>query len=130
MSEENLAVVREIYRAFADHRFPAECLADDFSWETHPEQPGAGTYTGHDAVRAYFRAWVGGWHDVKSKVERLIDRGERVVALIHGSYRLSPDGQPLEDDYAHVWTLRDGKAVQARAAGRTPEELGFDPDAG
>jgi hypothetical protein len=43
-----------------------------------------------------FRAWVGGWHDVKSNVERLIDRGDQVVALIHGSYRLSLDGQPLE----------------------------------
>ena len=123
-------MVREIYRAFAERRFPAEWLAEEFTWETHPEQPGAGTYTGHEAVRAYFRAWVGGWHDVKSNFERLIDRGEQVVALVHGSYRLSPEGQPLEDDYAHVWTLRDGKAVRARATDRTREELGFDADAG
>jgi ketosteroid isomerase-like protein len=125
MSEENLAVVREIYRAFADHRFPAEYLAEEFAWETHPDQPGAGTYRGHEAVRAYFRDWVGGWHDVKSNVERLIDREDQVVALIHGSYRLSTQGLPIEDHYAHVWTLHEGKAVHARATGRTPEELGF-----
>jgi ketosteroid isomerase-like protein len=57
---------------------------------------------------------------------RLIDRGDEVVALIHGRYRLRPDGEPLEGRFAHVWTLREGKAVHARAtAGRTPEELGF-----
>jgi hypothetical protein len=66
MSEANLAVVREIYRAFAEHRFPAEYLADEFAWETAPEIPGAGTYSGHEAVRAYFRDWVGGWQQVAS----------------------------------------------------------------
>jgi ketosteroid isomerase-like protein len=126
VSQENLAVVREIYRAFAEHRFPAAYLAEDFAWETHPDQPGAATHVGHQAVRAYFRDWVGGWYDVQSNVERLIDRGDEIVALIHGSYRLSPDGQPLESHYAHVWTLRSGKAVHVRATGRSPAELGFE----
>ena len=43
MSEANLAVVREIYRAFAEHRFPAQQLAENFAWKTHHEQPGGGT---------------------------------------------------------------------------------------
>jgi ketosteroid isomerase-like protein len=59
-------------------------------------------------------------------VERLIDRGGEVVALIYGRYRLSPRTDPIERRYADVWTLRDGKATHARApSGRTPEELGF-----
>lgn len=125
MSEDNLTVVREIYRAFAEHRFPAEHLSEAFAWETAADQPGAGTHQGHDAVRSYFRDWVGGWHEVESNVEKLIDRGDQVVALIHGRYRLSPQGEPFEARYAHVWSLRDGKAVHARACSRTPEELGF-----
>jgi ketosteroid isomerase-like protein len=125
MPENNLEVVREIYRAFAEHRFPAEYLAEEFTWETHPEQPGAGKHEGHEAVRKYFRDWVGGWHQVESEVERLVDRGEQVVALIHGRYRLSPDGPPIEGSYAHIWTLRDGQAIHARASGRSEEELGF-----
>lgn len=125
MSEDNLVAVREIYRAFAEHRFPAEYLAEDFVWETAPDQPGAGTHHGHDAVRAYFRDWVGGWHEVESNLEKLIDRGDHVVALIHGRYRLSPKGEPFEARYAHVWSLRDRKAIHARACGRTPQELGF-----
>ena len=64
-------------------------------------------------------------------VERLIDRGDEVIALIHGSYRLSAEGQP--NDYAHGWTLRDGKAEHARALGSRelpPEALGANADAG
>jgi ketosteroid isomerase-like protein len=63
---------------------------------------------------------------VESNVDRLIDRGDEVVVLIHGRYRLSPEADPFEAHYAHIWTLRDGKALHARAtSGRTAEELGF-----
>ena len=48
------------------------------------------------------------------------------IALIHGRYRLSEESEPFEARYAHVWTVREGKAVHARAtSGRTREELGF-----
>lgn len=126
MSEENLAVVRSIYRAFAEHRFPDECLAEEFTWETSPDLPDAGAYEGRNAARAYFRDWVAGWYEAESRVEQLIDRGDRVVALVHGRYRLSEGTSPFEGRYAHVWTVRDGKAVHARAtSGRTGEELGL-----
>jgi ketosteroid isomerase-like protein len=96
LSRDNVEVVREIYRAFREHRFPDALLADDFVWETNPSPPGAGTYEGRDAVRAYFRDWVAGWYEVDSDVEELVERGDQVVALIHGTYRVSPEAKPLE----------------------------------
>jgi uncharacterized protein len=127
MSERNVTLVQEIYRAFAEHRFPAEHLDERFVWEMAPGIPGAGSHEGHAAVRAYFRDWVGGWQQVESNLEQLIDRGDQVVALIHGRYRLTRDGEPFDAHYAHIWTLREGKAVHARAtSGRTAEELGFE----
>ena len=123
MSQENVEVVREIYRAFAEHRFPAEHLAEDFVWETGPEQPDAGSYKGHDAVRAHFREWVGGWHQVESNVEKLTDQGDQVVALIHGRYRLSASGEAIEADYAHIWTLQAGKAIHAQEFASQAEAL-------
>jgi ketosteroid isomerase-like protein len=72
-------------------------------------------------VRAYFRDWVGGWRQVESNVEQLVDRGDEVVALIHGRYRLRPTAPPFEAGCAPVWTVRDGKAVYARATSRPPE---------
>jgi ketosteroid isomerase-like protein len=127
MSKDNVTLVREIYRAFAERRFPNEHLAEEFVWETAPDIPGAGSHEGLAAVRAYFGDWVGGWQEVESNVEQLIERGDRVVALIHGRYRLTRDQAPFEARYAHIWTLRDGQAVHAQAtSGRTAEELGFE----
>jgi ketosteroid isomerase-like protein len=118
MSQENVEVVRRIYEAFAAHRFPAEHLSEDFSWETHSEQPGADTHRGHEAVRDYWREWVGGWRDAKSEVERVIDCDDQVIVLVHGRYRLSETGVPVEEHYGHIWTVRGAKAVHARAVTR------------
>jgi uncharacterized protein len=127
MSRDNVEIVRKIYRTFREHRFPAAYLADDFAWETNPGAPDAGTYEGRDAVKAYWRDWVAGWHDVDSDVEELIDRDDQVVALIHGRYRLSPETNAFEARYAHIWTLKGGKAVRCRAtSGRSAAELGFE----
>ena len=117
MSTQNLDVVRAIYRAFAARKFPAELLAEGFVWVTAPDVPGGGSHEGHDAVRAYFRDWVAAWHEVESEVQELIDRSDVVVAIIRGRYRLAPDGEQIEASYTHVWTLRDGKAVEARVTG-------------
>jgi ketosteroid isomerase-like protein len=54
----------------------------------------------------------------KSEVERLIDHGEQVVALVHGRYRLSEQGVPIEQHYGDIWTLRKSKAIHARAVTR------------
>jgi ketosteroid isomerase-like protein len=118
VSQENVEIVTQVYRAIAERRFPSEYLHEDFAWETHPDQPGADTHRGHDAVRAYGRDWTGGWYDVKSDLERLVDHDDRVIALVHGRYRLSEQGVPIEDRYGHIWTLQGGKAVHARVVTR------------
>jgi ketosteroid isomerase-like protein len=51
-------------------------------------------------------------------VERLVDRDDQVIAFVHARYRMSEAGVPVEDHYGHVWTLRDAKAVHARAVSR------------
>jgi ketosteroid isomerase-like protein len=55
---------------------------------------------------------------VSSEVEALVDTGDRIVALIHGSFTLVEGSQPLESDYAHIWTIRNGKASRVEAVDR------------
>jgi ketosteroid isomerase-like protein len=125
MSQENVEIVRRVYESFARHEFPADALADDVCWETNPNLPDADIHRGVDAVRRYFRDWVGAWHEVENEVEELIDRGGEVVALVHGRFRLTPDARPFEADYAHIWTLRDGQVVYVKStADRSAPELG------
>ena len=48
------------------------------------------------------------------RASELIAGGDQVVALgrYSGTYRET--GKPMHADFAHVWTLRDGKAVRFR----------------
>jgi hypothetical protein len=41
-----------------------------------------------------------------------------VVALIHGSFKLEEGSQPLESEYAHIWTIAGGKAHRVEAVDR------------
>ena len=118
MAQADLQVVQEIYDAFAERRFPGELFADDVEWKTSDRLPDADTHKGVREVRRFFADWVAGWAEVRSEVERLIPTGDRVVALIHGSFRLLEGSRPLESDYAHVWTLRKGKAARVEAISR------------
>ena len=118
MSEADVEVVRRIYAAFAERRFPGECFAEDVEWTTHSSMPDADTHHGLRAVRRFFADWVAGWAEVRNEPEELIDAGDCVVALVHGSFRLTEDSKPLERDYAHVWEIREGKAWRVDSVDR------------
>ena len=124
MPRGNVEIVRDVYARFARREFPVSAFHDDICWETNPELPDAGVHRGIDAVRAYFNEWVAGWHSVDTRVEQLTERGDRVIALVHGSFQLAPDSRAFESDFGHIWTLRDGKVAYVRAtADRTDPEL-------
>jgi ketosteroid isomerase-like protein len=118
MAEADLEVVRRIYQGFAERRFPGEWFAEEVEWKSHPDMPDADTYRGLREVRRFFADWVAGWAEVRNEVEQLLDAGDRIVALIHGSFRLTEGATPLERDYAHVWTVRDGKVRRVEAVER------------
>ena len=124
MARGNVEIVREVYASLARRKFPDSAFHDDICWETSPNLPDAGVHRGVEAVRAYFTEWVGGWHAVESEVEQLTASGDRVIALVHGSFQLAPDSRSFESDFGHIWTLRDGKIAYVRAtADRTDPEV-------
>jgi uncharacterized protein len=118
MSQENVEIVRRCYEAFARHRFPSDQFAEEIEWTTHPDLPDAGTYCGRESVRRYFAEWVAGWVEVRNEPNELIDAGDRVLAMVHGTFRLTDDARPFESDYAHLWRVRDGLVVSVQAMGQ------------
>ena len=87
-------------------------LADDVRWTESDGFPYAGTYVGPDAVRDGVFARLGSeWDPFVLDVEELIDGGDTVVAIgtYSGTYRAT--GKSMRARVAHVWKLRDGKAV-------------------
>ena len=114
MSQENLEIVRRCYEAFARQRFPSEEFADEIEWTTSPDLPDAGTYRGRENVQQYFAEWVAGWDEVRNEPTELIDAGDRVVAMVHGTFRLTEDARPFESDYAQLWRLHGGLVVSVQ----------------
>ena len=51
------------------------------------------------------------WNDFRLSIGQIVDGGDVVVAL--GRYRATnkTTGKPLDAQFAHVWTFRDGKIV-------------------
>src|SRR5512144_178457 len=88
MSEENVEIVRALYEAFArrDGESPFSVYAPDIEWDMSRSAiplPGEeAVYHGHEGVRRYARVWLEAWGFVDAPLERLVDAGDEVVALL------------------------------------------------
>jgi ketosteroid isomerase-like protein len=90
----------------------------------------AGVYHGREAVRDFYRRWAGAFSDWGYDVERLIEAGDHIVALVreHGHGRGS--GVEFEMRRANVWTFEQGKVVRFRSYSTREAALqaaGLDP---
>jgi ketosteroid isomerase-like protein len=111
----SLESVRGVYDAFAKGDVPAVLgfLSADIEWTEAEGFPYGGTYTGPDAVLAGVFMRLGTeWDGFAVVPEEFIDGGDRVVALgeYTGTYKAT--GKSFRANFAHVWTLREGKAVR------------------
>ena len=116
MSEQNKAIVQQAYDNFktGDIEGLLNLMSDDITW-TLPEMEGvpfAGARTGRASVAEFFDS-VGASQDVLSFEPReLIAEGDKVVALGSYSWRVRANGREFGGPFAHVWTIRDGKATE------------------
>lgn len=115
MSEQNKAIVEQAYNHFKIGNIEAllNLMSDDITW-TLPEMEGvpfAGARTGRAAVGEFFEAVNSSQEVLSFEPRELIAEGDRVVALGSYSWRVRSNGQEFGGDFAHAWTIRDGKAV-------------------
>jgi ketosteroid isomerase-like protein len=115
MSQENVEIVRRMYdRALQDPDALYELLDDNIEWETgglgYPNPP---TDRGREAVRQFFREWVGAFEEWGFEVEELSEAGNSVVACIHQWGRGKSSGVDVDARFWQVWTMRDRKAIRA-----------------
>ncbi len=116
MSEqENIGVAQQAYNNFktGDIQALLALLSDNIEWQL-PEVanvPFTGKRTGRAAVGEFF-ALVGANQDVLSFEPRdFIAQGDKVVSLGHYEWRVKANGREFGSDFAHVFTIRDGKVV-------------------
>jgi ketosteroid isomerase-like protein len=119
MSQENVEIVRRMYEAWmaGDDEAIFSIFDPAIRLNPDPEASWVGIdddYVGHDGFRRYMGAVYEAFEDYRPEVERIIDAGEgRVLTLAveHGRGRGS-GAEVQAAKTAHLWTLREGKAVR------------------
>ena len=117
MSEQNVALIRAIYDAFAAGDIPGVVgrMSPDMVWNEAENFPYAdgNPYRGPEAILGGVFGRLGAeWDGFAALPEEFLDAGDTVVVL--GRYRGSckATGRALDAQLAHVWRVADGKAVR------------------
>ena len=116
MSEENKSIVQQAYNDFKSGNIEAllDLMAEDITW-TLPEMEGvpfAGKRTGRNAVAQFFSLVGTSQESLRFEPRDLIAEGDKVVALGSYDWRVKANAREFSGDFAHVWTIRNGKAVE------------------
>ena len=115
---DNLGIVRKIYEAFGkgDLATILNLLADGVDW-AYPgpkDIPFGGSWHGRDRVAQFFAA-VGEHLEVLDfGVGQFIAQEDTVVVLGHERMRVKTTGRVYETEWAHVYTLRQGRVERFR----------------
>jgi ketosteroid isomerase-like protein len=118
MSSENVDIVRRAYAAWNEGRPETviDLLDPQIEWHLPPNLPESGTWHGPDEIVRGLRGLSESWDELQAEVQEVLDAGDRVVALIRFQGRAAITGLDLEGAGvdAHLWTLRDGRAIDVR----------------
>lgn len=114
MSErENTGLAQQAYENFQSGDILAvlDLLSDDVEWVL-PEVEGvpvARSWHGREEVGQFFQT-LGDVQEVRQFEPReFVAQGDKVVALGHYAWHVKSTGREWESDFAHVFTVRDGK---------------------
>jgi ketosteroid isomerase-like protein len=113
MSDENVAIVRSIYRAWEKGSpLDSGLIAEDIEWVNAKEAIEPGTRHGSAAFDDAAGAVSSTFPGVRIEFERFLEAGDRVVVIgtLSGTGRGS--GVEIGRRQGYVWTIRDGKAVR------------------
>jgi ketosteroid isomerase-like protein len=111
----NLDLVQGVYDAFAKGDIPGVIgfLSPDIDWTEAEGFPYGGTYRGPDAVlESVFMKLGTEWEGFAAVPDEFIDGGDTIVVLGRYSGKYRATGKSFQADFAHVWKVREGKAVR------------------
>jgi len=127
LTAANLDLVRRIYEEFnATVELPRWALRDDVEWHPPADEPDNGLRVGAEAVTAYVREWAATFDDYRAEVDELIDREDRVIAVVHLQGRIGDRGAPLSIPLTQVWTIDGDRIIRVREYRTKDEALAAD----
>jgi len=114
--QENTKLVQQIYEHFkkGDIKALLNLLSVNIEWQL-PEienVPFAGKHRGHEEMGQFFESLVDTQEFQHFDPREFIARGDKVLALGHYACRVKSTGREFGGDFAHVFTVDDGKVVR------------------
>ena len=125
MSEENVEISRQRYAAYnaaMSAPNPRETIRawlerfvdPEVEWELPEIALEQRIYHGIDGVMEFFEAILEGFEQVRQVPERFIDCGDRVLVFLRSEARGRTTGLDIDEEWASLDTLRNGRAVRVQ----------------
>jgi uncharacterized protein len=112
----NVEVVQETYEAVGRGDIPAllDLLTDDVEWTFQGPSviPFAGTRRGREGVAEFFSLVGETLEFERFEPREFVAQGDKVVVLGFERSAVKPTGRSFEQEWAHVYKLRDGKVAE------------------
>jgi hypothetical protein len=117
MSKENVELIRDMYAALNAHDVQGVLsrMAPDIVWNEAENFPYSdhNTYVGPAAVaRGVFARGFTEWNGFDVAIEEILDAGDTVIGLGRYCGEYKATGKSMRTQTAHIWRVKDGKAVQ------------------
>jgi ketosteroid isomerase-like protein len=113
--QQNVETVRRGYDAFGrgDLEGLLSLFDENIEWVSPgpPDLPTAGTRRGRQQVAEFFAMVNALFEFQRFEPQTFVAQGDRVVVLGSDTARVKATGKVLDSDWAHSFTLRDGKVV-------------------
>jgi ketosteroid isomerase-like protein len=118
MSQENVEIVREVFKDFNSEDIGRIVAA------VHPElevvippevSAEPDTYLGPEGIRRYFQSFQDAMDEIRFEPERLWDAGDSVVVSLRVTAKGRQTAIAVEQRSAGVWTIRDGQIIRVRS---------------
>jgi uncharacterized protein len=113
MSKDNVELVRKLVDVYNERSFDEnlDLIEPDIVWDlSRGELPDGSTYTGRLELSGFVETWEQGFESEHVEIQEIVDAGERVVAMVRHSGRGKLSQVEVEQHFAMVWTLRNGRA--------------------
>ena len=110
---EKTKLVQDCYSYFksGDLQSLTGLMSEDIQWilPKIENAPFSGKRQGIDQVLEFFAILMDGQDVLEFTPEEFIAQGDKVVALGHNQWRAKESGRQFGGDFAHVFTVQDGK---------------------
>src|SRR5258708_40049560 len=116
MSEqENVAIVHQAYSNFTTGNISGllDLCSDDITWQLPKMEnvPFAGKRATRAGVGEFFALLDANEEALRFEPQEFVAQGDKVVSLGYYQWRVKSTGREFDSDFAHVFTIRNGKIV-------------------